>query len=375
MTRFLDLLLEFQSLPRSVRERTFMEVSRYPHYENVCSNILAFYFDPAEEHGLGDLFLTAFLEMVVNREKATGESKGDEERLNIPLIPQHVRISREYQSEGQMRIDLLIDSDVFTIGIENKIYHTEDNDFAAYSATIERIGRDKRTVKAVLCLRRHPGEAEPTGGFLRYTYSEFWKLVLERLGPRVPSASPKWITYLSEFMTTTARLAGETPEEKEVTEFFIRNRDLIDKLLTERQALLSRLDGYISNLHSTLKKFEEHEYITTISVYGKSAFVVDFLIDQIAFALILDHWASEWQLKLLPREANHAPEFLRDLLERHHTEVEFANVKVDGPNWLLTTRDLHATPVELQDSVLKTVELLLRVISEPQSPQSNDSTD
>jgi hypothetical protein len=86
-------------------------------------------------------------------------------------------------------------------------------------------------------------------------------------------------------------------------------------------------------------------------------------------------WASEWQLKLLPRDTHHAPEFLRDLLKGPHGELVFPTARVDGQNWLLTTWDLHATPVELQDSVLKTVELLLRVISEPQSPQSNDSTD
>lgn len=28
-----------------IKEKTFMDVSGYPHYENVCSNILAFYFN------------------------------------------------------------------------------------------------------------------------------------------------------------------------------------------------------------------------------------------------------------------------------------------------------------------------------------------
>jgi len=61
---YLKLLLAFRSLPRSSRGRTFMEVSGYPHYENVSSNILGFYFDPAAEHGLKDLLLSAFFQMV-----------------------------------------------------------------------------------------------------------------------------------------------------------------------------------------------------------------------------------------------------------------------------------------------------------------------
>jgi hypothetical protein len=30
--------------------KTFLEIARQPHYENVISNIYAFYFDPHEEH-------------------------------------------------------------------------------------------------------------------------------------------------------------------------------------------------------------------------------------------------------------------------------------------------------------------------------------
>lgn len=57
LANYKDLLTEFKRLPPSPREFTFMQVAGYPHYENVCSNILAFYLDPQEEHGLGDLVL------------------------------------------------------------------------------------------------------------------------------------------------------------------------------------------------------------------------------------------------------------------------------------------------------------------------------
>ena len=47
-----ERLLELHKLsPSPPRNLTFMQIAGYPHYENVCSNILAFYLDPAEEHG------------------------------------------------------------------------------------------------------------------------------------------------------------------------------------------------------------------------------------------------------------------------------------------------------------------------------------
>lgn len=49
---FANLLLNFEVLPEVPKTRTFMKVSGYPHYENASTNLLAFYFDPEEEHGL-----------------------------------------------------------------------------------------------------------------------------------------------------------------------------------------------------------------------------------------------------------------------------------------------------------------------------------
>jgi hypothetical protein len=58
------LIEAFHSVPRQEPVRpTFMEISQYPHYENVSSNILAFFLDPSNPHGLGSLCLDALLEV------------------------------------------------------------------------------------------------------------------------------------------------------------------------------------------------------------------------------------------------------------------------------------------------------------------------
>src|ERR1700679_3280519 len=60
---YLHLFLAFRAMPETRRGRTFMEVAGNPHYENVSSNILAFYLDPYAEHGLKDLMIGATLKM------------------------------------------------------------------------------------------------------------------------------------------------------------------------------------------------------------------------------------------------------------------------------------------------------------------------
>ena len=57
-----DLLYEFEALPPI--STSVFDIAGYPRYENVCSNILAFYFDPNNEHGLGKLFYVCLMNLI-----------------------------------------------------------------------------------------------------------------------------------------------------------------------------------------------------------------------------------------------------------------------------------------------------------------------
>ncbi len=131
MDNFYSLLLDFKSLPRKANAKTFMEISGQAHYENVASNILAFYFDTQEEHGLKDLFLKEFLKMAEH---------------DVSEIVETTSVVREYPAEAGQRIDLVIQGDDFVIGIENKIYHWEANDFQNYGRVIKELGKEKSII-------------------------------------------------------------------------------------------------------------------------------------------------------------------------------------------------------------------------------------
>jgi hypothetical protein len=106
LDKIAELIDEFKRIPRVAPVRTFMEVADYPHYENVCSNILAFYLDPTLEHKMGDLLLRALMERL---------------KINWNGEISRADITREEPSPGGGRLDLLIITDDFVIGIENKI--------------------------------------------------------------------------------------------------------------------------------------------------------------------------------------------------------------------------------------------------------------
>ena len=87
-----------------------MEIAGYPHFENVCSNILAFYLQPSNEHGFGTLFLDV-LAILINAE--------------IEIDGQSIDVRREEHTRIRNRIDLVIESDNYIIGIEKRFMQVQ----------------------------------------------------------------------------------------------------------------------------------------------------------------------------------------------------------------------------------------------------------
>lgn len=102
-----ELLCQFEQLPKQDLRPTFMDICKYPNsrFEEVCSRILQFYFNPFAEHGLHDLWLSALW-----RVSRQGE--------NLPFYNNVECVTEEYAEDK--RIDIVVKSEEFVIAIENK---------------------------------------------------------------------------------------------------------------------------------------------------------------------------------------------------------------------------------------------------------------
>lgn len=332
MNDFLKLLLDFQALPRLQRSSTFMEVSGYPHYENVASNILAFYFQPKEEHGLGDLLLSAFVGAA-----STHEFRGAESAV----------VDREKQTDAGGRLDLLIDAGGFVIGIENKIHHHANNDFADYSALIERAGsKGSIKIKAVLSpkpIRNH--ELMAPAQFVSVTYPQLWDRVRERIGRYVQTANPKWLSYLFDFMATTDRIAGESNGFTPTDEFLINHHDVIERLLRERQNLLSRLSRNVNALKEMMEDAATPvSHLSKRWIYGSTCLVHDFENVERKVALDLNVSLENWNLTLVSR-AGTPISYLNALNNQSSLRERMQDRPMVGERYLAATWPLR-TPLE-----------------------------
>lgn len=354
MKEYLNLLLAFQALPRLRRRSTFMEISGYPHYENVCSNILKFYLDPQCEHGLRDLLLKAFLRM-------TGRSH--------LVVPDTVVISREYTTEECKRIDLVVDCEAFVLGVENKIYHWEANDFDIYERALAALGQGKEVIKVVLCLNIPPSDPLPKGGFERHTYRELWVHVRDMLGHHLSGADPKWTLYLNEFMETTSRLGGETLEGKEVVTFFVQHQDVIERLVADRQRILNRMADSIQRLMVNIRTLSEPSpYLERRWIYQTYTLASHYKISGAAIGLNLDATARGWLITLFQLKGN--AEVLQKLKSSPELRTLCPESVFEHERYVLRRWDLHADEIELQEALINCYRAVIAAADTLPSAQS-----
>lgn len=346
MIEYLSLLLAYERLPRERRRATFMEVSGHPHYENVCSNVLAFYLDPAQEHGMGTLMLEAFAAMIGRKELA---------------LPQQIRVVREHATKDGGRLDLWVDGETFVLGIENKIHHWEANDLDSYACSLAH-GADGREVwKVLLCLRLERGEVMAGGGFVRRTYPELWKQVRDRLGHRLAAADPKWVMHLNDFMLTTSHLAGETAHEKAVTDFFIAHHEVIERLVRDRQAILHRLCGEIRRLCQVFNgrpRFSPYLDKCFVANPGGVTLATWYDIQGAKIGLDLTVSMEGWTLTLFRFQG------ARGVLEKLTAALSALRGKFEIKNGrpLLQAWTLHATPAEMEEAMTEWFEAINRAV-------------
>ena len=99
LEKFLDKTDRIHELlPKN--EKTFMDIEGFPHYENICSNILQFYLNPNEEHRLNDVMLKSLLYTLNNKLKM------NEKRIQVTDTEKNLNetegfncISEEYEKE------------------------------------------------------------------------------------------------------------------------------------------------------------------------------------------------------------------------------------------------------------------------------------
>lgn len=231
---FQKLIDDFNKL--KIKERsglTFLEIAKCPHIENVWSNILAFYFDPNNEHNLHDLLLKSLFEAA---------------EIEVPPF-NNVKVDREHKTEKNNRIDIVIISDDFALGIENKVGADLYNDLNDYSNTIDQ---KQKEFKYKIVLSKY--KSTPAYGFKSVLYSKFIKNIKSNIGYFTDYSDTKHLIFLLDFLKNienniNSNIMSDNPA---VVEFFFNNRANVRRFFDYYNKFNQSFDDRFANIHNLI---------------------------------------------------------------------------------------------------------------------------
>lgn len=313
---------------------TFMELSGYPHFENVCSNILSFYFDTQQKHCLKDLAIKSLLQCVSEFDNRFGEVNSKE-------------VHREYGIENLNRIDLVIDCYDFCVSIENKIFHWLHNDLPVYESEINKKFPYQKNYHIVLSLKKE----NVTGNFVSVTYEQFFNQLKSNLGHYSIDGNNTYIIYLLDFIKTIENHYKMEDVNKEMFHFLINNYETIKEIDIEKRKIDDLLSNLVIQISNQIPNIENSEKW----IYQRYTIVHDFVIEgnKVAVDLSIDY--KEVKMTLFMRSRNQDTGFLDKL------QVVKNNIFFRENRYELYQKDVNFFDIDKEELAKTAYELLKQV--------------
>lgn len=342
MQQYQDLINAFNKLPsQKPKQPTFMQIAGYPHYENVCSNILAFYFHTNEYHELGDVLIRSLLECYKEELVADRHS---------PLITNHVH--REMRTLAGNRIDLVIELEDLIIVIENKIFHWLANDLTDYQSHIQQAYPRHKHVFIVLSPRKE--EISQNCDFYPLTYFSFLGKIKKNLPASVDN---HYHIFLNDFIKTMENYS--TPLDKESMAFFAQHWDTIDALTAGKKEWAKQIKYKVQQLSEAAPAgdngIEKWIYEDFVLVYdlpasgSRPALAIDIIL------FLQNHF-----IEVFSRQKNQAHEVRRIINE---TSLKEQVIRPTGRGFVLYEREDSFDSIDLNETS-KEIEKILSALKE-----------
>lgn len=230
--------LDQNEIPKSKkRPKTFLGIAKQPHYENVLSNMYAFFFDENEVHKFRDLFTTSLMQLIERktRNKELFQWHSKDFSLFQNFIPR-----TEVTTQKGGRIDLLLDNREQAIIIENKVYHHFDNDIHDYWNSISH--NDDSKIGIILSLSYI--EFTEHQHYINITHIELLQEVMHNLGNYIMDASEKYLVFLKDLNQNIINLSKPVMNIDDIN-FYFKNQQSINQLASFKFSLRDHIANEI----------------------------------------------------------------------------------------------------------------------------------
>ena len=220
-----ELLLKFSKIPKEEREMTFLELCHYPgeRFEEICSRILEFFFQPNSKHGFHDLWFKALCHLL---------------NLEYEDLSEMYTRTEEYTysaEQSNKKIDIVLETHSMVVAIENKIGADLYNPLDSYQDHINKTYGHKIIKLVVLTAHSLSSEEREKAKKYNFTiieYKKLFKQVKEMLGSYISKCDQNYLSFMLDFIKTVENrmnIMGET----RLDAFFIENKEELARLVNE----------------------------------------------------------------------------------------------------------------------------------------------
>lgn len=225
----LEAFSQLNDIPEIPKKpKTFLGIARQPHFENVLSNIYAFFLDPNEEHGFDGLFIDALIAVISSK-------------LNKQIYPfdisdpeESIEVNREYSTKNNGRIDILLRNPTHAIIIENKIYHVLGNDLNDYRETLVQEGYKKENIFGIV-LSLYNQDSNNRNEFINLTHLELVDELEKSLDSYDTTTLTKYHHFLRDLIQNIKNLTLSNMKTAQI-DFYLKNSEKIREAANLKEA-------------------------------------------------------------------------------------------------------------------------------------------
>ena len=229
---------------------TLMEIARFPHWENVYSNILAFLLNTEEVHGFRQLFIRSIMAVYRSRCPDGWPKKG----LDLESVQVTEKVEREVITDTKKRIDLLIKCEDFVVCIENKIWSGLYNDLGEYREHCKKLYCEHcdSVVGIVLSPHRVSDPSLKAHRFFSITYDALVDEVRQRMGSYIGSHNTQYQYLLFDFLEQASRFSRTdtmSDDDRKFLEFWRKNDEKVSNIQRKCDEMRQKVNTKMAQTH------------------------------------------------------------------------------------------------------------------------------
>ncbi|MCS4298919.1 MULTISPECIES: PD-(D/E)XK nuclease family protein [Acinetobacter] len=244
LQRYENLLLKAQQYKIPEREVTFFDSAFRKHHENPTTELLRFFLDPNEVHGLTDTFYK-------------GLTKAIQDEISQQDFGAFQDLAIEHVTEDNKRIDLWIETETALIVVEVKIDYQQNNPVKSYQKWAKT--KVENTKKNIIYMVLNIDGKTSFKGWSSLSFQLLSHYIRDFLAQQsLKNPLNKWFILAREFLLHLENYNEIMDTNMEVINFVMAHHREIQKLFVLREKGYDEIKNHILNQLNTY--FEDSNF-------------------------------------------------------------------------------------------------------------------